>query len=125
MPVGIAFQLRDDELGLFGQEKNLGKSNLTDLLTGKKTILICKALENLAGEEKKFVLSVWGKKQASLSEIKKAKNLILKSGAFEFSQKFSRQLVAKGKHYLAQITPQPQFQTLLARLADFMIQRER
>ncbi|MGN2636384.1 polyprenyl synthetase family protein [Nocardia takedensis] len=45
-PVGEAFQLRDDLLGVFGDPSRSGKSNLEDLREGKHTALIALALEH-------------------------------------------------------------------------------
>ncbi|MEU4565605.1 polyprenyl synthetase family protein [Micromonospora sp. NPDC023956] len=40
VPLGEAFQLRDDVLGVFGDDGLTGKSNLTDLRDGKATVLM-------------------------------------------------------------------------------------
>ena len=42
--VGLAFQLRDDVLGLFGSPEVTGKSRLDDLREGKRTVLVLRAL---------------------------------------------------------------------------------
>jgi isopentenyl-diphosphate delta-isomerase type 1 len=41
---GLAFQLRDDVLGLFGDPETTGKSHLDDLREGKRTLLVLRAL---------------------------------------------------------------------------------
>ncbi|WP_054814858.1 polyprenyl synthetase family protein [Nocardia arizonensis] len=45
-PLGEAFQLRDDLLGVFGDPARSGKSNLEDLREGKHTALVALALEH-------------------------------------------------------------------------------
>lgn len=42
--VGLAFQMRDDVLGLFGDPAETGKSTLDDLREGKRTLLVLRAL---------------------------------------------------------------------------------
>lgn len=46
--IGEAFQLRDDQLGVFGKPEITGKPSGDDLRTGKRTALINQALINLA-----------------------------------------------------------------------------
>lgn len=44
---GVAYQLRDDLLGVFGDSAATGKSNRSDIIEKKRTFLIHKTLENL------------------------------------------------------------------------------
>ncbi|MCX6245573.1 MAG: polyprenyl synthetase family protein [Bacteroidetes bacterium] len=50
--IGMAFQLQDDLLDVFGDEKKFGKETGGDILAGKKTFLLLKAYE-LAGSKEK------------------------------------------------------------------------
>jgi geranylgeranyl diphosphate synthase type I len=45
IPLGEAFQLRDDVLGVFGDPQQTGKPAGDDLREGKRTVLVAKALE--------------------------------------------------------------------------------
>lgn len=54
--IGIAFQLRDDILGLFGDPAQTGKGRLEDLREGKRTLLVLRAL-SLADEGQHAALS--------------------------------------------------------------------
>lgn len=47
LPVGVAFQLRDDLLGVFGDEEVTGKPSGDDLVEGKRTVLVTLAREAL------------------------------------------------------------------------------
>lgn len=46
-PLGRAFQVRDDLLGVFGEEARTGKSAASDLVEGKRTLLIAEAAARL------------------------------------------------------------------------------
>lgn len=53
--LGIAFQLHDDYLDIFGEKENTGKQTGGDILSDKKTFLLIRAFEK-ASEEEKAVL---------------------------------------------------------------------
>lgn len=47
--IGLAFQIQDDYLGIWGRDEETGKSNETDLISRKKTFPVQYALENMSG----------------------------------------------------------------------------
>lgn len=49
--IGLAFQIQDDLLDVYGQTEKLGKSIGEDIATNKKTYLLAKAMEILQGQE--------------------------------------------------------------------------
>lgn len=54
LPVGIAFQLRDDILGVFGDEELTGKPSGDDLIEGKRTVLVAFARRGLAPTQQRI-----------------------------------------------------------------------
>lgn len=124
-PVGIAFQLRDDYLGVFGNEKTTGKSASGDLREGKKTLLIAKALANLQGAEKRKLRQFLGKKDLSAHGLQQAQRLLKKSRAGEENQQLAQELVDQGKKAIRQLTTNPQLTEAYTSLADYLIQREK
>lgn len=82
---GVAFQLQDDVLGMFGEQEKTGKSVNSDLLQGKSTLLIAKTLEMGNEDQKRALLEAWGNKEATEETIEKAKMAIKESGAFDYS----------------------------------------
>lgn len=54
LPVGVAFQLRDDLLGVFGDEELTGKPSGDDLVEGKRTVLVTLARENLPNTQRRI-----------------------------------------------------------------------
>jgi len=55
--IGIAFQLQDDILDVYGEEGKFGKQVGGDIVAGKKTFLLLKALELGDAKEKKVLVS--------------------------------------------------------------------
>lgn len=122
-PVGVAFQLRDDELGMFSNRKTLGKPVDSDLKEGKLTYLFLKAFEKGTKEQIEFLKYAHGNKNITEVDAKKVRDIIIKTGALSHSQKLSRTLVQKGKKYISQITKDRYYQNLLTVAADYMIER--
>jgi geranylgeranyl diphosphate synthase type I len=92
---GVAFQLQDDILGVFGNEDKTGKSANSDLLQGKVTLLIVKVLELGTRVQKEAVMKVWGKKAVEEKDIEIAKKAIKDSGSYDYSVKAARELNEK------------------------------
>jgi geranylgeranyl diphosphate synthase, type I len=124
IPVGQAFQLRDDELGLFSTEKTLGKPIGSDIKSGKVTLLAAIALQNSSPEDKQFLEKTLGNPNATNDDIKRAQEIVRSSKALEYSQKLSKELVEKGKKSIDQITQDPIYQGYLSQLADLGIERQ-
>jgi geranylgeranyl diphosphate synthase, type I len=59
LPLGEAFQLRDDVLGVFGDPDITGKSSLDDLREGKHTALIALAIYRPLPPKRAFSASAW------------------------------------------------------------------
>lgn len=123
-PVGIAFQLRDDELGIFSEEETLGKPIGSDVREGKNTLLRIKALENSKAGDKKILLNAYGNRHISEEEVRKVQDVTIKTGALDYSQKLARKLVEKGKKFIPEITSSSELQDTLSNMADFMILRD-
>lgn len=74
--LGMAFQLQDDLLDSFGDQKTFGKKIGGDIAANKKTYLLIKTLENAEGQSKKELLEWIGKKDFIEEEkIKAVKNI--------------------------------------------------
>lgn len=93
MNVGVAFQIVDDILGMgFGDPRKFQHDVGSDLMEGKKTILILKALENGTSEQKKTILSILGNKKLTNNELNTVKKIILQTGSLNYSQNYAIKL---------------------------------
>jgi geranylgeranyl diphosphate synthase type I len=80
-PAGLAFQMRDDMLGVFGAPDKTGKPAGNDLRAGKRTALIEEAEARLSEAERRPLSSVLGNHEASEHEIGTAMDLLSRCGA--------------------------------------------
>lgn len=80
-PVGVAFQLRDDLLGTFGDPRLTGKPSGNDLRTGKRTALTAAAERLLSTAARAPLDGLRGRADASDAEVEGAKALLVSSGA--------------------------------------------
>ena len=81
LPLGEAFQLRDDLLGVFGDPDLTGKPAGDDLREGKRTVLIAMAQESMSSKDIKEFESLFGKQDLDLSGIEKLRTIITDTGA--------------------------------------------
>jgi geranylgeranyl diphosphate synthase type I len=80
-PVGQAFQVRDDVLGVFGAPEKTGKPAGNDLRAGKRTVLVEEAEKRVPKAELAALYQVLGKADASEGAIRKAMDLLESCGA--------------------------------------------
>jgi len=83
LPLGEAFQLRDDLLGIFGDPEVTGKPAGDDLREGKRTVLIAMTLEALQERDRNELLSHLGKPNIEPMKIEELRTLIKNSGAVD------------------------------------------
>lgn len=81
LPLGLAFQLGDDLLGVFGNSALTGKPSGDDLLEGKRTELVAHALNNLDAEKAQMVNNFLMRPHESPHDVTHIQQLIESSGA--------------------------------------------
>jgi len=119
--LGIAFQLRDDLLGAFGDPEVTGKPSGDDLMAGKRTAILAAAFnrldENRADQLRSYIgrpLEEW--------ELRETRSLIAESGAVTTIETRIDALLASARDTLAHApiadAAKTQLSTLAARVTD-------
>ncbi len=123
--LGIAFQIQDDILGVFGDEKELGKSVTSDIEEGKNTLLITEALKRGSKEQKEYLANHYGKGKVGDADLTEIRKIFVSSGALEYSRQKALEYVNRSKKIVPEITADQKYQTLLIEMADFLIFRSK
>ena len=124
LPLGDAFQMRDDVLGVFGDEvtNNTGKPIGDDIREGKPTPLLAMAYER-ASTSQRQVLEDVGAPQISNEDISKIQEVIIETGALsELETKISG-LVGESIAAITNSSLSKQSVKQLVELAEFVAQR--
>ncbi|MRX42399.1 polyprenyl synthetase family protein [Agromyces kandeliae] len=83
LPLGIAFQLRDDLLGVYGDPAVTGKPAGDDLREGKRTVLIAIARERLSTGQRRLLDELLGDPALDAEQIRMLQDTIRDCGAVD------------------------------------------
>lgn len=89
MPAGIAFQIRDDIIGLYGDPGITGKPAGSDVKSKKKTLLIAKAYELAKHEDKKTLELVYdnlSEAEITNEHVEEVRRIVKESGALDYAE---------------------------------------
>ena len=124
LPLGRAFQIQDDILGLFGAERETGKPVDSDLKEGKKTLLILKALEESDQIQKNIILSALGNGNLSRDDLIEVQNIVKNTGSLDYSRNMARKLIGQAKKEIEKSDFRKEAKDFLTGITDFVLERK-
>ncbi len=83
--LGIAFQLNDDLLGIWGEEQSTGKEP-SDLAKHKKTLPVLYALEHAGPEDRVRLATIIRGRTITFDEIESARAILERTGASDYTR---------------------------------------
>jgi geranylgeranyl diphosphate synthase type I len=124
--LGLIFQIKDDELGLFGTEAETGKPVDSDILEGKKTLYYIRLYQQASLDEKKRLDAIFGHSPLASQDILYVKEQIRSKG-------IDRQIAAKldtlageAKELIAELQgTKEDYKKYLYRLLDYNLTRKK
>ncbi|MDX6680873.1 MAG: geranylgeranyl diphosphate synthase, type [Solirubrobacteraceae bacterium] len=81
LPMGEAFQLHDDLLGVFGDPRRTGKSNLDDISGSKPTALFAIALARAGGDDRTELVRRLGRSGLGSDDLSAVREILERVGA--------------------------------------------
>ena len=124
MPLGVAFQIQDDILGVFGNEKKMGKSVASDIEEGKQSLLVVKARQLASVAQKKELNAILGKKKLTQKEIRIFQNILKSTGALAYAEKLTMQYLNEGKREIEKAIILPGAKKFYIGLVEYLEKRE-
>lgn len=127
VPLGTAFQIQDDILGVFGSEERIGKPVGSDIAEGKITLLVSRALRDGTAAEARRLREILARgEQLTGDEVVEFRALIEGTGALAGAKEKAAELIREGKAGLEEVRPNidPKSYEFLLAVSEYMMNRE-
>ena len=119
--LGIAFQITDDLIGIMGDTKVTGKAVGNDIREGKKSLPILLAIRKARGSDKKKILRVFGKSNATRTQINEVVDIIRSLGIEDTVRKQALRYANRATNALSKYSGV--HKSDLISLLDFVVKR--
>lgn len=123
--LGMAFQIEDDILGIWGDEQHTGKSTATDIRDRKKTLPVVYALRQEADRDTARRLETLYRQTEALDgeATQEVISLIERVRARQYTEGMARKFYQQALDHLDHAGPATEAQTQLRQLADSLLGR--
>lgn len=122
-PLGIAFQIKDDILGIFSKKEILGKSVYSDIEEFKQTILYS-YIKIEKPEYLDKLLKYYGN-NISETDLNKVKDILNESGALEYANNKMNELFFISKHNINSLNIKEEVKNILLGFITYLEIREK
>ncbi len=122
--IGLAFQIRDDILGIWGDTAKTGKSSANDLRRKKKTLPVIYTLDQASGQRKEKLRAYYSKPDPlSDEEIEFVRESLEWANAHHYAQNMADTYRENAFNALHKVDISNQAQSELETLAKFLVDR--
>lgn len=97
MHIGEAFQLIDDYLNLTQPDNVPGKDTCSDLIEGKRTFIVIKALEVLKGQAREQLLDLLNQDERTNQDVQTMLNLLQSSGSLDICKQRAHHAISQAQ----------------------------
>ena len=122
--LGIAFQMMDDYLDVFGSQEQFGKRQAGDIYENKKTILYLLALENADEEQKKSLLHWYSLNTDEAEKAQAVEEIFRSTGADKKTLELIQKHNDLAQNYLNKIKLPEEKKHPLTALAAYLLERK-
>ncbi len=103
--LGIIFQIIDDILGTFGDEKVTGKPTDGDIREGKRTCLLIEAMNSLDVKKRDQLVNLISNSRITDENVEEVKNLFMEADVINSCKKLATDYYQEVVHALEKLTP--------------------
>ena len=122
LALGLAFQIQDDWLGIWGDESLTGKATADDLRRRKKSLPVVYALSHSGAATARFK-EIYAQSTSSETDIAELISILDQLGAKAYTEELAETYITQAETALVAIEAPPKAKIALQEMAQFLIKR--
>jgi geranylgeranyl diphosphate synthase type I len=122
--LGLAYQIRDDFLGIWGVEQSTGKSAESDISQKKKTLPVVYGLQNSKGEDREKLTKLYSQEYIQGKDISEVVRILDQLGARDYARELTEQYYHRALAQLDASKLELARQAPLREAARFLVERD-
>jgi geranylgeranyl diphosphate synthase type I len=122
--IGLAFQIRDDVLGIWGEGSATGKPVGADIARKKKTLPVVHAFQHVVGPDRDLLRSVYAKPEVSDDDIFSVLDVLQRWNCRYFAQGLAEDYRSRAMNVLARTSIPPEARRGFDELNSFILERD-
>lgn len=122
--LGLAYQIRDDMLGIWGKGEATGKPHGSDVRQRKKSLPIVYALSKARGEQRALLLKAWRQETIDDESASMIMDVLNDLGAQGYCQSLAEQYVQQASSELDKAGLSQESRQVLTDMAEFLVKRQ-
>ncbi|MBS3128821.1 polyprenyl synthetase family protein [Candidatus Woesearchaeota archaeon] len=123
--LGLIFQIKDDELGIFGEEKTTGKPLGSDIKEGKQTLFSLYLFQTVTPEEKKRLQNIFGNASFTKDDLRYVRHLIEHKNIFEKVNHIIKKFKTQAEHLISNLPISSEKKKELRNLLEYNLERQK
>lgn len=122
--LGIAFQVQDDVLGIWGEDSKTGKSSASDIMKKKKTLPIIYGIEKAEPEQRTELLQIYGQQVISKGDVPVIMRILSDVGARQYTEETAAKYCDAAMAEMENVDIPNSYKDDLSSLAKSLVGRE-
>ena len=124
MAMGIAFQIVDDIIGIYGKSDKIGKSNLSDMQEGKKTVLSAHFFAHAAKKQADALRAIYGNRESGAEELQTVRALFRETGSYDYANALCKRYADEASAVIDTMQVDEKYRDILRSFLDYLCGRD-
>ena len=122
--LGLAFQIRDDVLGIWGEGSATGKPVGADIARKKKSLPVVHAFQQVVGPDRDMLLGAYAKAEVEEADVAEVLSILQRWNCRYFSQGLAEDYRSKAMDSLSRTAISPDDRRAFDELMSFVLERD-